>query len=86
MFHHVRCVYVWQIYEKFGSSMCSFSWFGQKVNKFEVKGYRRHLTAPEEPNSKMFLRYHLPLAVRNRYIMLFILENLHHYHLLMHLS
>ena len=36
MFDHVTCVCVWQIHEKFGSSMWSFSWFSQKVNKFEV--------------------------------------------------
>ena len=32
MFDHVTCVYVWQMYEKFGSSRWSFSWLGQKVN------------------------------------------------------
>ena len=42
MFYYVTCVCVWYIYEeKFGSSMWSFSWFGQKVNKIEVKGYWR---------------------------------------------
>ena len=35
MFDHITC----DRYEKFGSSVWSFSWFGQKVNKFEVKGY-----------------------------------------------
>ena len=36
MSDHVTCV--WKIYEeKFGSSMWSFSWFGQKGNKIESK-------------------------------------------------
>ena len=67
---------VWQIHEeKFGSSMWSFSWLGQKLNKIEVKVYLRCKTALKELNAKMILQYHLPLAVQNRYILLFILEN-----------
>ena len=32
MFDHMTCVYVREIYEKFGSSRWSCSWLGQKVN------------------------------------------------------
>ena len=39
--------------------MGSFSWFGQKVIKFEVKGYWLRQTAPKELNSKMILRFEM---------------------------
>ena len=35
---------------------------------------------PKQPNSNMIMRYHLPLAVPNRYILLCILENCHRHH------